>query len=70
MRFGKHKGCNFFTQDCIEESRNFDNERAVKSLYANEFCSSLYEDYLTFGTCSSGRQSMDYCSNLNTHALI
>ena len=64
MKFGKNRGCEFFTDDCVEEGSAAIT--GVKTKYSNEFCSNIYEGISTFGTCSSGRQSMAFCSNLNT----
>ena len=67
MRFGKHQGCNFFTDDCIQY---ISSAMAQKSLFRNEFCSNIYEDSSSFGTCTSGRQSLADCSNMYTNNLI
>ena len=53
MRFGKNKGCEFLTNDCVEIK-----EGNAFSVFYNEFCS-----YDSFSTCSSGRQSRGYCYN-------
>jgi hypothetical protein len=51
MRFGKHKGCEFLNDTCSPK-------------FNNEFCD--YEENLNginyYGSCSSGRQSLTYCS--------
>ena len=51
MRFGKHKGCEFLNDICSPK-------------FNNEFCD--YEENLNginyYGSCSSGRQSLTYCS--------
>ena len=69
MRFGKNKGCDFFSKDCVIQDNN-----GLKTIFTNEFCSNIYEGDSstgnTFGTCSSGRQSMAYCSNLYTNRFI
>ena len=53
MRFGKNKGCDFLTKDCIK----INNENTdVISSFPNEFCSPD-----SFSTCSSGRLSRGYC---------
>ena len=59
MRFGKNKGYNFINNDCVKQVNNY-----LLTNFENEFCSNVYsaDDYL-FETCSSGRQSMGYCSN-------
>ena len=65
MKFGKNKGQSFFETDCIEEGSDVIN--GVKTKFSNEFCSNIYEGTTsTFGTCSSGRQSMAFCFNANT----
>ena len=58
MNFGKNKGCQFLYGDCIE----IKSETEVLSKFNNEFCSS-YEKSFSFGSCSTGRQSMGYCFN-------
>ena len=62
MKFGKHKGSDFFKKDCIEEKINdaFINYRSLlKSTFPNEFCSNYYTSaYYNYGFCSSGRQNM------------
>lgn len=70
MRFGKNKGCTFFSEDCIEAfinisvSNPLDFKVALQSSFPNEFCSSVYEGAdNVFGTCSPGRQSMAFCFN-------
>ena len=65
MRFGKNKGCTFFTSDCIE---GVTGVSGVKTKFSNEFCSNIYgSETGNFGTCSSGRQSMSFC--YNTYSL-
>ena len=70
MRFGKNKGCTFFSEDCIEAfinisvSNPLDFKVALQSSFPNEFSSSVYEGAdNVFGTCSPGRQSMAFCFN-------
>jgi hypothetical protein len=46
MRFGKHKGCEFWTHDCTEE-------------FENDFCPFIPG---ISNSCSSGRQSRTYCN--------
>ena len=46
MRFGKHKGCEFWTHDCSEE-------------FENDFCPFIPG---ISNSCSSGRQSRTYCN--------
>ena len=60
MRFGKNKGCEFLNNDCVQIDENDDG---IKTSFPNEFCSSIYQGLSTFGTCSSGRQSMTFCFN-------
>ena len=67
MRFGKHQGCNFFTDDCIQYISSAMDQ---KSLFRNEFCSNINEDSSSFGTCTSGRQSLANCSNIYTNNNI
>jgi hypothetical protein len=60
MRFGKNKGCNFLTLDCIEYNK--ESPKGIKTTFPNEFCSRIYESIdQVFGTCSPGRQSMGFC---------
>ena len=66
MKFGKHKGRDFFEKDCVEKKINSELELSslLKSTFPNEFCSSYYTGAeTTYGFCSSGRQSMSYCLN-------
>ena len=66
MKFGKHKGCDFFDKDCVENKTKSDSfvQNLLKSTFPNEFCSSYYAGAeTTYGFCSSGRQSMSYCLN-------
>ena len=61
MKFGKHKGCYFINNDCIQGSSN---PIGLKSSFQTEFCSNIYGNgFDVYGTCSSGRQSMGYCLN-------
>ena len=46
MRFGKHKGCDFFHHDCSDE-------------FENDFCTFIPGISVS---CSSGRQSRTYCN--------
>ena len=55
MRFGRHKGCEFLNQRCIDQSNHKTNEN-----FENEFY-----DNITYGnnidpSCTSGRQSRTY----------
>ena len=77
MRFGKNKGCTFFSEDCIEAfinisvSNPLDFKVALQSSFPNEFCSSVYEGAdNVFGTCSPGRQSMAFCFNIMGYPSI
>ena len=65
MRFGKNKNCTFLSRDCIELVNN-----NILTSFPNEFCSNAYQGSYTFGTCSSGRQSMAYCYNLYPYSFI
>ena len=56
MKFGKHQGCEFFTKDCIIDN----GDKAVYSLFLNEFCSKN-----TKTTCSTGRQSRGICEKFH-----
>ena len=50
MRFGKHKGCEFINDICSPK-------------FNNEFCDKEENiDVFYYGSCSSGRQSLTYCS--------
>ena len=50
MRFGKHKGCGFINEICSPK-------------FNNEFCDNVDNvDQSYYGSCSSGRQSLTYCS--------
>ena len=54
MRFGKHKGCDFVFNKCI-------NNGKVDSKFKNEFFFGIYDDIIQEDTsCSSGRQSRTY----------
>ena len=70
MRFGKNKGCDFFTKDCVEEVSHPIHGLKIKTTYTNEFCSNIYEIDSSFGTCTSGRQSIAQCSNYYSHRSI
>ena len=65
MRFGKNKNCTFLSRDCIELVNN-----NILTSFPNEFCSNAYQGDYTFGTCSSGRQSMAYCYNPYPYSFI
>ena len=55
MRFGKHKGCSFLKERCINPSTHKMNEK-----FENEFFDSISEGYNIESSCSSGRQSRTY----------
>ena len=56
MRFGKHKGCDFVFNKCI-------NNGEVDSKFKNEFFFEIYDNVVIEDTsCSSGRQSRTYHS--------
>jgi len=52
MRFGKNKGCNFLTDNCIDENGY--------TQFGNEFFDSIYYAYDIDPSCSSGRQGKTY----------
>ena len=52
MKFGKNKGCEFLSQDCV----TIDDDGKASSKFYNEFCS-----FDSINTCSPGRQSRGYC---------
>ena len=55
MRFGKHKGCDFLNEICSPK-------------FKNEFCDNEDDvDQFYYGSCSSGRQSLTYCSYYSTN---
>ena len=66
MRFGKNKGSSFMTSDCVTPY----NITHLKTNFQNEFCSNVYEGDITFGTCSSGRQSMGFCFNKFSYSTV
>ena len=66
MRFGKNKGCDFMTSDCVTPY----NITHLTTNFQNEFCSNLYEGEHSFGTCSSGRQSMGFCLNSFPYSTV
>ena len=71
MRFGKHRGCEFLDNDCIQLQSTGD-KKFVKSSFPNEFCSNIYYEgrILNYGLCSPGRQSMSYCYNSGDNSLL
>ena len=73
MRFGKHRGCEFLDNDCIQQQQQgTGNIKFVKSSFPNEFCSSIYYEGLdlNYGLCSPGRQSMSYCYNREPSSIL
>ena len=52
MRFGKHKGCDFLYEKCL-------NQKTHKTSFENEFFDEYYQGRIT-PSCSSGRQSRNY----------
>ena len=66
MKFGKNKGCDFFTKDCLEVKLNEDQDGYDYTIpFPNEFCTSQYQTQ-SDGTCSTGRISRGYCQNRNS----
>ena len=70
MRFGKKKGCDFFTKDCnvkktSEEILNPNQTTVRNSLFINEFCSGGSKS-----TCSPGRLSRGLCDNILAASLL
>ena len=55
MRYGKHKGCDFVYDKCINNSTH-----QVNPLFENEFFDRIYSDYHVDASCSSGRISRTY----------
>ena len=55
MRFGKHKGCDFVYDKCIDSSTH-----EVNPLFENEFFDSIYSKYRVDASCTSGRISRAY----------
>ena len=53
MRYGKHKGCGFLTEKCI-------NSKEVNPIYENEFYDIYDKNVTVESRCSSGRQSRTY----------
>ena len=54
MRFGKHKGCDFIKNRCV------DSNHEINLKFENEFYDSILSDYLKDASCTSGRQSRTY----------
>ena len=55
MRYGKHKGCAFLTERCINNETHKTNEN-----FENEFYDTINKYKSIESTCSSGRQSRTY----------
>ena len=55
MRFGKHKGCEFLQEKCIDSNTHKTNKK-----FENEFFDSIISDRNIDASCSSGRQSRTY----------
>ena len=55
MRYGKHKGCAFLTEKCIDKTTHKTNEN-----FENEFYDTINKYKSIESTCSSGRQSRTY----------
>ena len=68
MRFGKHRGCEFLRNDCVQQVY----KTYLNSSFPNEFCSNAYYDghTLNYGLCSPGRQSMSYCRKYGTSEIL
>ena len=68
MRFGKHRGCEFLRNDCVQQVY----KTYLNSSFPNEFCSNAYyeDNVLNYGLCSPGRQSMSYCRNYGSSEIL
>ena len=55
MRYGKHKGCSFVEDSCVDKTTHQINPK-----FENEFYDSLYSANYHDSSCSSGRQSRTY----------
>ena len=55
MRFGKHKGCDFLNNKCVDKETHKINEK-----FENEFYDTISSYYGIESSCSSGRQSRTY----------
>ena len=72
MRFGKHRGCEFLRNDCVQQVYST-YLNYLNSSFPNEFCSNaIYygDDILNYGLCSPGRQSMSYCRNYVSSEIL
>ena len=54
MRFGKHKGCEFLEEKCVNSSHQ------INSNFENEFYDTISSGHVIESSCSSGRQSRTY----------
>ena len=55
MRYGKHKGCSFLNEPCVDRTNH-----SINPFFENEYFDSIYSDSLKDPSCSSGRQSRTY----------
>ena len=55
MRYGKHKGCSFVKESCVDRKNH-----TINPLFENEFYDQIHSDYQRDSSCSSGRQSRTY----------
>ena len=55
MRFGKHKGCEFLNNKCVDKTTHKINEK-----FENEFYDTISGFKVIESSCSSGRQSRTY----------
>ena len=54
MRFGKHKGCEFLTEKCVNSTHQ------INPNFENEFYDTIIDGSIIQASCSSGRQSRTY----------
>ena len=54
MRYGKHKGCKFLTDRCVDSNHKINPE------FENEFYDTISDGHSIESSCSSGRQSRTY----------
>ena len=55
MRFGKHKGCAFLEEKCVDK-----NTHKINPSFENEFYDTISDGQVIEASCSSGRQSRTY----------
>ena len=55
MRYGKHKGCEFVTEICVNKTTH-----TINPYFENEYYDSIHSRFLRDASCSSGRQSRTY----------